>query len=387
MPPQCSQEVGPVAVEPPDTDRPPVNLAVVCPGLTPSTHMRLLSPLAWLEAQRLVTFTLIAEDELQSSPAELARVVLRRDSSRRKARLRAEMVLRGVQIVILQRSTSPIGERVRALARAAGAGVIYDCDDNFLAIDPDTPEVGAYYSSQSVRLRFVKMLAGADVVTTSTGVLADAFNEFAADVRAFPGCFDFAHIDRRPRPRSTSAVVIGYAGTVIHGPDFNFVEPALRRVLEEGRGAVRLQFFGFVPDKLIGLPGVDFVPFDNDYPGFLRTLSKVDWSFGIAPVADIPSRHFKSDNKYREYGACRIPAIFSDCTAYRRSVIDGETGLLVPHTEDGWYEGLKHLIADAALRDRLARAAYDDVAQRYSVTATAQKWLDTFQEVLSRTRR
>ena len=59
---------------------------------------------------------------------------------------------------------------------------------------------------------------------------------------------------------------------------------------------------------LAGLPNVGFVPYNDDYPAFLRALSRVDWSFGIAPLADLPSRHGKSDNKYREYGACRIPA-------------------------------------------------------------------------------
>ena len=138
---------GAAAVELPDPSRPPIDVAVVCPGLTPSTYMRLLSPLAWLVARGHATFTLITEDQLQSSRRELISLVLRGGSFHREVRLRAEMSLRDAAIVILQRSTSPMGERAHALARAAGAGVIYDCDDNFLAVSENTLSIGEYYNS------------------------------------------------------------------------------------------------------------------------------------------------------------------------------------------------------------------------------------------------
>jgi glycosyltransferase involved in cell wall biosynthesis len=346
--------------------------------------MRLLSPLAWLAMRGDVTFGLVTEGQLRSSRREFASLRLRGGSFRRKVRLRAEKSLREADIVILQRSTSPMGARARALARAGGAGLVYDSDDNFLVIDPNTPEVGAYYGSPAVRRHFVDLLAGADIVTTTTIVLADAFAEFAADVRILPSCMDFAHVDTNPRREATSALVIGYAGTVTHGSDFECVEPALRRVLDEGQGAVRLQFFGYAPDNLLGLPDVDFVPYNEDYPSFLRALSQVDWSFGIAPLADLPSRRGKSNNKYREYGGCRIPAVYSDCPAYSGSVADGRTGLLVPHTEKGWYAGLQRMMADRTLRESMACAAHEDVMERYSVAAAAQAWLGTFQDLLSR---
>jgi RimJ/RimL family protein N-acetyltransferase/glycosyltransferase involved in cell wall biosynthesis len=365
----------------------PIHVAVVHPGLTPSTYIRLLSPLALLEQQGQVTPTFVPEERLEPSRREIAGVVLRGRSFHREARLAAEQALREADVVIIQRSTSPLGERALDHARAAGTGIVYECDDNFLTIDKHTPAVGAYYSSRRVRRRFVKMLADATVVTTSTDVLATAFTQFSADVRTLPNCVDVAHLDAGPRPGPTSGVVIGYAGTVTHGPDFACVEPALRRVLDEGRGAVRLQFFGFVPETLLERPDVGFVPYTEDYPGFMRALSRVDWSFGIAPLAELPVNRGKTNNKYREYGACRIPAVYSDCPVYSGSVSDGLTGLLVPHTEEGWYAGLKRMMEDAALRESLTRAAYDDVAQRYSVAAAAQAWLDTLRDVRAHTRR
>jgi RimJ/RimL family protein N-acetyltransferase len=180
---------------------PPIGVVVVCPGITPSTHIRLLSPLKWLEERGQVTLAMIPEHRLQPSRRELVSSVLRGRSPHRETRLAAESVVRAADIVILQRSTSPAGMRTLALARRSGAGVVYECDDNFLVIGRDTPAVGAYYTAPAVRRRFVKLLGHVDVVTVSTRVLASAFGEFAADVRILPT----STLTRAPKLRRQSS--------------------------------------------------------------------------------------------------------------------------------------------------------------------------------------
>jgi glycosyltransferase involved in cell wall biosynthesis len=364
----------------------PIDIVVVHPGLTPSTCIRLLSPLSWLRSEGLVTFRLVAERELLRARRELPHLIMRGHSTYRETRREAEGALSAADIAIIQRSTSPAGIKACAVARSGGAGVVYECDDNFLAIGKDTPAVGAYYNSRDVRRCFVQLLSSADVVTTSTGILSEAFGQYAADVRTLPNCVDFSHLNPGPRADAPS-FVIGYAGTVTHGPDFECVAPALRRLLDEGKGDIRLEFFGFIPETLRDRPDVGFIPFSEDYPGFLRALSVVDWSCGIAPLADLPVNHAKTDNKYREYGACRIAAVYSDCPAYARSVVDGVTGLLVPHTEEGWYGGIRRMMEDADMRRGMAYAAHDDVVERYSVAAAARAWLQTLRDVVSKTQR
>ena len=239
--------------------------------------------------------------------------------------------------VIIQRSTSPTGLRAQSLAHTAGAVVIYECDDNFLVIDKDTPAVGAYYSDPAVRRTFrqaaCERRSGDDDHRSPCRCLRRVRRTMSVSC---PPASTSPTSTRSLAPEAPSVLVIGYAGTITHGPDFALrgarPAPRARRRRRDGPSAVlRLR----PRDPRWACPMSTSFPSHRDYPAFLRALSRVDWSFGIAPLADLPSRRGKSDNKYREYGACRIPAIYSDCPAYSRSVVDGRTGLLVSSHRGG----------------------------------------------------
>jgi len=325
---------------------------MVAGGVIPSTHIRLESPFNWLSAEGLVHVGFVLEHEVRPEMADWA------------------------DILIIQRCTSELSLRLLRHVKAIGKPVIYECDDNFLAITRSTPAVGEYYSRPDVRATFIAMLSESDVVTLSTEPLAEEFAKFTDSAVLLPNCVDYAHISPGPRLERSDRVVLGYAGTVTHGPDFDVVEPVLRRLLKEYEGHLAMQFFGFVPPVFAEHAAVSFVPYSNDYPGFLRTLSEVDWSFGIAPLADRRVNHYKTDNKYREYGACGIPGVYSDLSVYSGCVRHEVNGLLTPHTQQSWYRALKRLIVDPKLRRSIAAAARDDVSQRYSVESAARAWYD-----------
>ena len=99
---------------------------------------------------------------------------------------------------------------------------------------------------------------------------------------------------------------------------------------------------------------VSFAGRVDNYAEFVKLMYARAWDIGLAPLADTPSNQRKTNNECREYGACLIPGIYSDMSIYRASVNDRETGLLVPHIEDWWFEGMKTLIDLRDLRGRIA---------------------------------
>jgi glycosyltransferase involved in cell wall biosynthesis len=72
-----------------------------------------------------------------------------------------------------------------------------------------------------------------------------------------------------------------------------------------------------------------------------------------------------------EAAACGTPSVASDVPGLRESVVDGETGLLVPHGDvEALAEALERLIRDDATRERLARQSRA-FAERFSWDAAA----------------
>ncbi|HEY3316805.1 MAG TPA: glycosyltransferase [Coriobacteriia bacterium] len=334
-----------------------ISVLAAVAGIVPSTHIRLFSPFERLSLADEVTFELIADTAVDA--AQIARS----------------------DVLIVQRSTSALMPGVFRAARAQGVPVVYECDDNFLEITRDVDVVGAYYSDPFVQRLFKQSLRAADVVTVSTPVLAEAFAQYARRVQLLPNCIDPEYVGEACPAADEGPVIIGYAGTVTHNADFEVVWPALKRILAESP-SVRMSFQGFIPEELRDSPNVSFVPYAEDYPGFLGQLGSLGWSFAVAPLADKPFNHGKTDNKFREYSACLIPAVYSDIPVYSRSVEDGETGLLVPHTTEGWYAGLRRMLDEPALRARIRGNANRVVMERYSCEKAASAWLELLKELV-----
>ena len=73
-----------------------------------------------------------------------------------------------------------------------------------------------------------------------------------------------------------------------------------------------------------------------------------------------------------EAAACGTATVASDAPGLRDSVVDGVTGLLVPHGDVGALaRALGRVLGDAELRDRLGRQARG-FAERFSWDASAQ---------------
>jgi glycosyltransferase involved in cell wall biosynthesis len=81
-----------------------------------------------------------------------------------------------------------------------------------------------------------------------------------------------------------------------------------------------------------------------------------------------------------EAAACGTPSVVSDAPGLRESVLDGRTGLLVPHGDVGALAGaLDRLLRDGDLRERMGRQARD-FAEGFSWRASA----DAFEDYLTR---
>ena len=125
-------------------------------------------------------------------------------------------------------------------------------------------------------------------------------------------------------------------------------------------------FCGFRPAQLASLPNAWHHGTICDYNRFLRRFSRAGYDIGLAPLPDGAFYRAKTNNKFREYGACRIAGIYSRNEVYTSCVQQEVTGLLVDNNTDSWRSAIERLINDAALRERIQRNARKYVAEHYS---------------------
>jgi len=284
-------------------------------------------------------------------------------------------------VVVFVRSVEPEVYRLLTAAHSMGKRSLYVIDDHFLEL-PRGTQIGEYYAHPQRRETYVNFLRNANFVLTPSQYFADYIRaNFTQRVVYFPASVDFELVSPTPKPlREDGPLIIGYEGTS-KPEDFAPVVPALKRILNEFGDKVKLHFHGFLPSGFERHPRVEHVQMNSDYRAFLRNLDECAWDIGLAPLGDNLFNNCKTNNKFREYSACYIPGVYSQSPVYTNWVVHGETGISVTQTEDSWYEGIKQLIVNPALRDKIRLQAGALARQHFSIQACADNWLGSLLRV------
>ena len=242
-------------------------------------------------------------------------------------------------------------------AKLKGIPIIFETDDNYFALKFEAGEV-VHGSVSNPALESVLEDADTTIVYSQT-MQEDALRFTKCVTRLRP----YQLIGDTPT-KDDNGQIIGFMGTLKKDVDFEFIVPALQRLLEE-RPHLRLEFFGFIPDALSNNPRVSQKPFDPNYDSFIRFFRGRRWTVGLAPLADNAFNRSKTNNKYREYSAAGYAGVYSNVPPYADCVIDQETGLLVNNDTEAWYDAIVRLLDDAELRSKIIDSAYDDVKKTY----------------------
>lgn len=261
-----------------------------------------------------------------------------------------------------------------------GLPYLYYIDDNFWALKGAGP-LAAYYQSKEVRetLEFAVTNAAA-VIVNSMRLGSFLKTEFDAKVYVLNAPFDFSLLGTpSAEKKPAGAVRIGFAGSVSRDDDFIVLLPAIERILSR-YPQVEFYFFGYCPRPLIGRERVTYVTHVDSYEQFIKIKQSAQLDIGLAPIAALESNYYKTNNKYREYGAIGVAGIYTDSPPYKDCIQDGTTGLLVPHHEDAWFKAMSRLIEDASLRKAIAEAALSDVQSHYAQEVVAKQWYEVLCE-------
>jgi glycosyltransferase involved in cell wall biosynthesis len=257
----------------------------------------------------------------------------------------------------------------------AGRPYLFYLDDNFWEIEGATP-LAHYYRHPSVRRALNEAVRHAHRVVVHSPELAQFLAGFNSAIEVLPPFFDFGLIeDVRPEP--SDEIRIGFAGSLLRVVDLEIIQPIVAPLLE-AHPRIVFEFAGVIPRDTAASERLRFFPHVPDYDTYIRFQAARGWAIGLAPLLDTEANRCKTDNKYREYGACRIAGLYSAIVPYRHSVRNGETGLLLGNSPSEWLEAVTGLITDHERRSSIGEMAFQDVHSRYKVESVAPQWADLF---------
>ena len=283
--------------------------------------------------------------------------------------------------IVVQRMCSWDLVRKIVNARLDRVAIVYEIDDDLLALPSDHPlHAQAAAGKDGVQ----RLLRRADAVTVTTPLLAEVMRVHNPRVFVLPNYIDpTLWPPLQPRAADNDApLTVAYAGTFTHARDLAFLLPLIGRLRAAYPGRLRFSFMGCAPAALAQADDVTFDKGGYEYPVYAQKLRAAPFDIAIAPLEDTPFNRAKSNIKYLEYARCRIPGVYARLAPYASCVRDGENGLLASADPDEWFAKIRMLIDDAALRRRIADAAYADVENDHMIGAHAAAWLAVYDDAV-----
>ncbi len=278
---------------------------------------------------------------------------------------------------VLVRTCTQDSVKLAKTLRRHGVPYAFYIDDNFWKMDASTT-LGAYYSDPVVQRRLDFVTRHAHIVIASTPLLTDFVRQFNANTVHLDAAHDFTLIpELPPLPEHAGQIRFGFAGSAYRGVDVEALEAEIVALLDSD---ARLEFEVIGAQVALGdHPRIRVWGYLDSYEEYVALQRSREWHFALAPLGDGEAKRYKTDVKYREYGAQGIPAIYQDAPPYE-TVRDQHTGLLAGKARS-WTDAMSMFIADAELRASVRAAARKDVEQRYGADRVAPLWLAALRSV------
>ncbi len=264
-----------------------------------------------------------------------------------------------------------------------GIRYAYFLDDNFFEIDArQDPYHAAYFRRAGVCNTLSAMLQGASPVWVQSPPLAAYLRHRfpTVDLRQIDAGVDldlFGAARAKVAGLGTAAgsddvLRVGYPTTPRHHLAA-LITAIVRSAQARFGNRVLFEFVGWWPDGVAVAPNVRTFPAIAGYGDYVAFAASRQWDAGLAPLGSSVFENCKTNLKFREYAALRVPGVYSDVPLYRSCIEDGTTGLLCANEPDAWIDALGRLLMDRSLREQIRQQSAVAVSARHGNATVARE--------------
>jgi glycosyltransferase involved in cell wall biosynthesis len=332
---------------------------------TPSQRFRLEQWAPHLRAQGIaLTFFPFADEAL-------VRLLPRRGAAAAAAKAQAIVAaysvqrqraaaLAGFDAIVVHRTASIVGPATleRRLARH-GLPLVYDFDD--AVWQTHTAAANRGFGWLKFPGKTAQICALAHSVVAGNEYLAEYARRHARSVQVVATSVDTVRFAPQPHAGAVNGrrLVVGWTGSATSQVNLEAQAEVLAAAQRRHGFEVRVH-----SDRAPLLPGVAF-----DWRRWTpanEAAEVAQFDIGIMPLPDDQWSRGKCALKALLYMASGLPVILSPVGANREAVSDGIDGLWAASREQ-WLRAFDTLVGDAALRERLGRAARAHCSEKYSL--------------------
>jgi glycosyltransferase involved in cell wall biosynthesis len=232
--------------------------------------------------------------------------------------------------------------------------------------------------------RAKKAMSIADMVTTTTPVLANVFKEFNPNVKVLPNLVDLTLWQKLPF-QAHEGIRMGWTGGYSHFEDWKILAQVLPEFMRVNP-SVTLVLLG---QKFDGtLIGVD--PKRIEYRGWCPTPAYpfvsaiLDLDFAVIPLVDTDFNNCKSALKWIEMAALEVPAVSSFCSPYAEMMdLAEDNGMFVEaNSPSGWLLAMNKMAQDHELRHHMGKAARKTVEINFDCDKKWPLWVEAYESLM-----
>ncbi len=278
-------------------------------------------------------------------------------------------------MLIVQRVTmSQKFFKLLTVVNQSGILLVYEIDDDFLNLDPDSRFTSMVPRDFSDRIK--QAISCSHAVQCSTHHLAQVISEFHPEIAVLENQLENVppFLDKKITNRP---IVIGYAAGEDHWLDWLTIKDSYNRVIGELEQSGHKIETWIIGDKAI------FDSFNTSNKKYFPLLSREKYKevlqcfdISLIPLADTKFNRSKSDVKFLESAACSCAVIASQ-TVYSNSIVQRETGLIFSKPDE-FEVCLKRLITCPEEITALVRNAYQYVKRERILSQHISKWEATY---------
>ena len=273
-------------------------------------------------------------------------------------------------VVIVQRIL-PFLDLLRQKCEKYSIPIIYETDDDLLAVEKDSP---SYEYVKRVENSIKDFINASDVVTVTTDKLSSKFDENKTVI--IPNYYVNTVFKPRDDIKRAGKLKLGYYGTLTHSQDLFLIKDVILKLKEKYEFDFEI-IGGFNESDEISddwFKAIELPPDNMNFKKFMNWLSKtVNWDIAIVPLKDTIFNQSKSELKYIELSILSIPAVYSDMCVYNSVIENGINGFLAKSDND-WIEKIEMLINDESLRKQISQNAQKDVFENYTLNNRVNLW-------------